>query len=284
MTSEEARGVPVFACCSAGIGRWFWVAWESEAEARALSDPLATGFEASADRCEAKVATRLGREIKRLPTKWASGYRRRGSTPARVPGTEGGVEAKPRSRFGRPGGPPKGGQAAPRLTFLYSATEREPPDALGQVTVTRHRIVKQTAGKIHVEYAPFDEDEWARLAGRAGEPPGAAAKPRTLAVDRTTLRTEGRFKSGRTYHGLTLYASEADGIRDVEEALTAKHAWCARLGVRFPCSVGSVKVAYRRLAAASHPDAGGDPAEFRATEQAYRAALAYFATGTDATD
>ena len=29
--SEEAREVPAFACCSVGIGRWFWVAWESEA-------------------------------------------------------------------------------------------------------------------------------------------------------------------------------------------------------------------------------------------------------------
>ena len=34
---------------------------------------------------------------------------------------------------------------------------------------------------------------------------------------------------------------------------------------------------------ASHPDAGGDPAEFRAVEQAYREALAYFAQVDDAT-
>ena len=32
--SEEASEVPAFACCSAGIGRWFWVAWESESDAR----------------------------------------------------------------------------------------------------------------------------------------------------------------------------------------------------------------------------------------------------------
>ena len=42
--SEEAREVPAFACCSVGIGRWFWVAWESEAEARALSPALASGL------------------------------------------------------------------------------------------------------------------------------------------------------------------------------------------------------------------------------------------------
>jgi curved DNA-binding protein CbpA len=53
--------------------------------------------------------------------------------------------------------------------------------------------------------------------------------------------------------------------------------------VRFPCSPDSIKAAYRRLAIASHPDAGGDPAEFRAIEQAYREALAYFTQADDAT-
>src|SRR4051812_31299331 len=105
--SEGAREVPVFACCSVGIGRWFWVGWESEAQARALAPPLASGYEASADRAEAKAAGRLGPRMKRLPAKWASGYKRRGGIAARVSGTErtagGGGETRPRARFGRPG-------------------------------------------------------------------------------------------------------------------------------------------------------------------------------------
>ena len=60
------------------------------------------------------------------------------------------------------------------------------------------------------------------------------------------------------------------------------YAWCAALGVRFPCSAESVKAAYRRLALACHPDSGGDPAEFRAVERAYREALAFFAQAGDA--
>ena len=60
-------------------------------------------------------------------------------------------------------------------------------------------------------------------------------------------RKEGRFRCGRAHPGLTFYASEEDGIRDVEAALTAKYAWCAGLGVRFPCSVDTIKAAYRRL-------------------------------------
>ena len=285
--SEEAREVPAFACCSVGIGRWFWVAWESESEARALSPALASGYEASAARAEAKAVERVGPRLKRLPAKWASGYKRRGGIAARVPSTEGeaggGGETRPRARFGRPGGPSRRDGGATRLAFLYSATEREPPDSLGHVAVARHRIVKQNARKIHVDCDPFDEDEWARRGERGGESPEDAPKTRTLAVDRVTLRTEGRFRCRHAHRDLIFYASEEDGIRDVEAALTAKYAWCATLGVRFPCSADSIKTAYRRLAMTSHPDAGGDPAEFRTVEQAYREALAYFAQADDDT-
>ena len=93
----------------------------------------------------------------------------------------------------------------------------------------------------------------------------------------------GRVHGRHAHRELTFYASEEDGIRDVEAALTGKYAWCATLGVRFPCSADSIKTAYRRLAIASHPDAGGDPAEFRRVEQAYREALAYFTQADNAT-
>jgi DnaJ domain len=285
--SEEASEVPVFACCSVGIGRWFWVAWESESEARALSPALASGYEASAARAEGKAVERVGPRLKRLPAKWASGYKRRGGGAARVPSTEGeaggGDATRPRARIGRLRGPSKRDGGATRLAFLYSATGREPPDALGHVAVARHRIVRRNARKIHVACDPFDEDEWARRGEGGGESSGDAPKTRTLAVDRVTLRTEGRFRCRHAQRDLIFYASEEDGIRDVEAALTAKYAWCATLGVRFPCSADSIKTAYRRLAMASHPDAGGDPAEFRTVEQAYREALAYFARADDAT-
>lgn len=160
--------------------------------------------------------------------------------------------------------------------------ERDPPDSLGHVSVTRHRIVKQNARKIHVECDPFDEDAWARRGEEDGDAAEDSPKVRTLAVDRLLLRSEGRFCCPGAHRGMTFYASEDDGIRDVEASLTARHPWCARLGIRFPCSVDSIKAAYRRLAMTSHPDIGGDAAEFRAVEQAYRAALAYFASGVDA--
>jgi hypothetical protein len=284
--NEEASEVPAFACCSVGIGRWFWVAWESESDARALSPALASGYEASAARAEAKAVEQLGPRLKRLAAKWASGYKRRGGIAARVPRTEGeagsGDAPRPRARISRLGGPSRWDGGATRLAFLYSATEREPPDTLGHVAVARHRIVRQNARKIHVDCDPFDEHEWARRIEQGGESSGDAPKARTLAVDRVALRTEGRFRCRHAHRELTFYASEEDGIRDVEAALTAKYAWCATLGVRFPCSANSINTAYRRLAIASHPDAGGDPAEFRRIEQAYRQALAYLGQTDDA--
>src|SRR6201990_2740721 len=105
--SEEASEVPAFACCSVGIGRWFWVAWESESAARALSPALASGYEASAARAEAKAVEPLGPPLQRLAAKWASGYKRRGGIAAGVPSTEGeaggGDALRPRARIGRPG-------------------------------------------------------------------------------------------------------------------------------------------------------------------------------------
>jgi DnaJ-domain-containing protein 1 len=297
--SQESGEVPAFACCSAGIGRWFWVAWESESDARALAPPLASGFEASAARAEAKAIERVGGEVKRLPGKWASGYRRGGSRPSSVPRAgqepEAGDSRSPKARISRLGARSTRGGGSTRLSFLYCVTERQPPDSLGHVSVARHRIVRRNPRKIHVDPEPFDEAEWARRAEAdadqdhdpdadgGGESSADAPRQRTLSVDRMLLRTEGRFACRHAQRELVFYASEEDGLRDVEAALTEKHGWCAVLGVRFPCTADTIKTAYRRLAMTSHPDAGGDAERFQAIEQAYREALAYFARSSDAT-
>jgi hypothetical protein len=286
--SEATDETPAFACCSAGIGRWFWVAWASESEARAFLPALASGYEPTAAAAERRARESAGPRTRRLPAKWASGYRRGGSVAARAgrpgkdaAGSGAGTEAEtgPRARKIRP----VGGFArqkrvgATRPAFLYSAFEGDPPDSPGQVVVVRHRIVKQNARKIHVDREPFREEDHDRRDDRADEPPADAPRTRTLAVDRETLRREGRFRPRHSPRDAFFYASEDDALRDVEAALTSRHAWCATLGVRFPCSADSIKAAYRRLARSAHPDAGGDPSVFRAVEQAYRDALAYFA-------
>ena len=271
---EKAAEDSVFACCSAGIGRWMWVAWESEADAKDLAPALKTGFAKNAAEAEKKAIETLGPAAKRLPTKWASAFRKGGSSSARnrqEPSDDGEptAPARPKSRLSRQIGSGRKGPAPARLAFLYSASESAQP---GEVVVARHRIVRQNPRKILVEFEPFREEEWAAREEAGSE----ASKVRTVNVDRTTLRAEGRFRTGRTHRELTFYATEDDGIRDIEADLTARNPWCADLGVRFPCSKESIKAAYRRLARLSHPDVGGDPAQFRIIEQAYRAGLAFF--------
>ncbi len=104
--SEATLEVPAFACCSVGIGRWFWVAWESESDARAFSPALATGYEKSAARAEEKAVEQVGPRLKHLPAKWASGYKRGGGGAARALSTggeaEGVIATRPKARFGRP--------------------------------------------------------------------------------------------------------------------------------------------------------------------------------------
>ncbi|QEH38542.1 DnaJ domain protein [Aquisphaera giovannonii] len=261
-----------YACCSIGIGRWYWAAWGSEEDARALARPFASGYEKNSDAAEKKAIEAAGAGAKRLPAKWASAYKRGG------PASDGeGAEKreKPRSRLSRPAGTAARPAAPDRPRFLYAASESDEAGSRGEVVIVKHRIVRQTAGKIYVDREPFREEEWR---GREGADPSAEApKPKTLAVDRETLRREGRFP----HRGAAFYSSEEAGIRDVHAALTSRHAWCAALGVKFPCSAASIKAAYRRLARETHPDAGGDPVQFQAVERAYREALAYFSSPDD---
>ena len=288
--SEETREVPAFACCSVGIGRWFWVAWESESDARALSPALASGFEKSAARGQGE-GRRAGRPPVEAPPRQVglrlqAGWRRWHGAPLdfgrrlfqgrqQQPGPRPGSAAPPTD--------PVASAERPISPSLHSATERDPPDALGHVAVARHRIVRQKLGEIFVECDPFDEDGWTQARGEAGgESP--VDSPKTRHAGHRSRGESGRgerFRRRHAHRELMFYASEQDGIRDVEAALTAKSAWCTTLGVRFPCSADSIKTAYRRLVMTSHPDAGGDPAEFRAVHRAYREALAYFAQADD---
>lgn len=252
-----------YACCSIGIGRWYWAVWANEDAARAGAGPVASGYEKTGEAAEKKAAGAAGPRSKRLATKWASRFKR-GGVALKEAGS------KPRSRLSRRADPPKMANAPTRPTFLYVASESEQAGSRGEVVIVRHRIVRQTARTIYIDREPFREEEWHHQENDGPTPGGP--KPRTLSVARETLRREGRF----THRGSNFYATEEAGIQDVHAALTARHGWCAALGVTFPCSAASIKSAYRRLARKSHPDGGGDPAEFRAVEEAYREAMAYF--------
>jgi hypothetical protein len=262
MTQEDGA----YACCSIGIGRWYWASWANETDAREGAKPLACGYEKSGEAAEKKAVEAAGPQAKRLPAKWASRSKRGGSARTEEAGN------KPRSRLSRRVATPARASVPARPTFLYLASESEDAGSRGEVVIVRHRIVRMTAKKIFVDREPYLEEE--QQAGEGTAPTSESSKTRTLAVDREELRREGRVP----HIGAHFYASEDDGIRDVHAALTARHSWCASLGVRFPCTAESIKAAYRRLARENHPDAGGNPAEFLAVERAYREAIAYFSS------
>ena len=249
-----------YSCCSVGIGRWCWIVWASESDAREAAKPLATGYEKSSDAAEKAALVSGGPGSKRLPSKWASAYKRGGAGHA-----EGGDRVKPKSRLTRR--PPANAQPAERPSFLYAPAESERAGSPGEVLLARHRIVRRTARKIYIDREPFREDEGRGEAGPADEVP----KTRLLSVDREVLRREGRV----VHRGSSFYASEAKGLEGAYADLTARHPWCAVLDVSFPCTTAAIKAAYRRLARERHPDAGGSPADFQALERAYREAVAY---------
>jgi hypothetical protein len=270
---EEEPEIPAFARCSVGIGRWFWVAWDTWGAARCGEPARACGYEATAHAAEKKAIESVGPRARPLPPKWASGYKRRGAVGTHPGGTEkGGRGAAKEARVDRTA---KGWCNPAKLEFLYCAYEGDQHDSPGCVVVVKHRIVKKTARTIYVDREPFREDQWERRCEEGREPSGYERETRTMIIDRDILKREGRYRHRRSHRAMFFYATEEDGIRDVAAALESLHAWCATLGVKFPCSVEVVKAAYRRLAKESHPDAGGDPTSFRVVEQAYRDALAY---------
>jgi hypothetical protein len=265
MTQEDGA----YACCSIGIGRWFWAVWANKEDARESSRPLACGYEKTGEAAERKALEAAGSQSERLPAKWASRYKRGGGARPED------AANKPKSRLSRRPATPATANVPARPTFLYLASESEEAGSRGEVVIVRHRIVRKTAKKIFIDREPFHEKE--QPGGEGAGPMSASPKPRTIAVDRETLRREGRVP----HRGAHFHATEDDAVRDVHAARTARHAWCATLGVRFPCTAESIKVVYRRLALEKHPDAGGSPAEFLALQRAYREALAYFSSTDD---
>lgn len=264
---EGDRDTPVYACCPAGGRKWLWVAWDSSSDASRGESAQAWGHEATAEAAAAKAIEWSGPRATPLPAKWASPYKRRLAVGARM--------ARPAKGTARPAQRASG---EPRPEFLYCAYESDPHKAPGHFVVVKHRVVKKTARKVHVDREPFPEDR-----GEGGVEASVPDRdPRTIVIDRATLKREGRYRHPRSHRAMFFYASREDGIRDVEAELESLPAWCDTLGVKLPCSVDDVKAAYRRLAKESHPDAGGDPAIFLALEQAYRDGLAFCGRVLDA--
>ncbi len=182
MTEGE---VAAYACCSVGIGRWYWVAWASESDARGLAPALASGYEKSADAAERKAIESVGPRSKRLPAKWATGYKRRGGLAARA--EEARTKDSPKGRLSRPAGFSRRASGPSRLTFLYFAFESDQIASRGEVVVVKHRIVRQS---------PEDLRRPPALRRGRGGPPGgrggAGGRPEGSNTGRRSRYAEAR--------------------------------------------------------------------------------------------
>jgi hypothetical protein len=68
----EGPEVPAFARCSVGIGRWFWVAWDTWSAARGGEPARACGYEATAHAAEKMAIESVGPRARPLPPRWAA--------------------------------------------------------------------------------------------------------------------------------------------------------------------------------------------------------------------
>jgi DnaJ domain len=165
------------------------------------------------------------------------------------------------SRLGkRPEARPVGSDRSRPREYLYT---REVSDQDGTFVIAAHMILKKTPKKVYVTQRSCGPDQLGTEDER-WEP-----DERAIALDRAKLERDGSVYSQRCRHSDFYISREAalgDSARD-------EHAAFRVLGLRAPCTIEDIKVAYRRKAFEVHPDRGGSPDDFRAVEHAYRQLL-----------
>ena len=135
-------------------------------------------------------------------------------------------------------------------------------------SITPHRIVKRTRTRIYVDCEPYREQS---------TPKGNWTDylQQTFVLDRATFESTGKARRrsdgwwrGDFYAHPDIYHAERRSFAD---------AWRPEcfvvLGVPADATPKDVKKAFKKLAKKFHPDAGGDPEEFKAVYAAYETAM-----------
>jgi hypothetical protein len=274
-----------WARCSAGSRGWYWyvkppvrssdekgIHWGDEL-------PTASGFEPTAELAEAKAREAAGEDCHQEPAKWAEEDLRRVAVEKRM-------ARKPKDTRHT---------ATVELIWhadLLSADYGTPGHEPSRYVYTPYRVVKKTARHVYVDRERYDiaEAAWATPVDPDRKLTWRDYDIKTFTLDRKKLESgEGTWSHSfsREYNGeffptrelaekaTRSWAEMAERVfggraRSPEEP---KEWWAKVLGLTVPYSTAAVKNAYRRLAKESHPDAGGDAAEFMRIENAYQAAL-----------
>ena len=129
-----------------------------------------------------------------------------------------------------------------------------------------HRIVRKTAKYIFVEHDPAaysPTNDWRDYSRK------------TFRLDRHQFEKHG--KAERRYE---TYYSNPEIFND-EQRISSLPKCFIDLGMSETGTINDVKRAYKRLAKKCHPDAGGDPEEFKTLHSAYEMALGFVNTKSD---
>jgi hypothetical protein len=172
------------------------------------------------------------------------------------------------------------GEDAQTLEFVYSPeVEWERTTMRPTYCARRHRIVKKTAVRVHVDHWPYPDD--------GSVPPIEPGKRRrTFILDRRRLEEYGQAdrKGGDSWTYYTTAQGAIDSfarlrfdprveLERLNEQLNSRYPCFTALGLDWRAGVEEIKTAYRKLSLKHHPDVGGDQNGFIRLRQVYEQAL-----------
>lgn len=225
---------PLWSRCSLGRNRWYWIVWRCFEDVCNDTDPIATGYAASANECEA-AALAVEPGAANVQAGWASSHHRKTCVQRRM--------RKPASDS----------KQTVQQEYLYTNHDKgDWWDGTGDWLYSQaHRIVKVTKQSVFVE-----KEYWRSQIG-----------VETYRLDRRELEENGETWSHQARERFFTKPIE-------ERRQQCRPQYLVDLDLPAGATKGQIKSQFRRLAMKHHPDRFGDAEEFKRVKRAYDKAMA----------
>ncbi len=228
---------PLWSRCSLGRNRWYWIVWRCFEDVCNDTDPIATGYAASANECEAAALT-VEPGAANVQAGWASSHHRKTCVQRRM--------RKPASDS----------KQAVQQEYLYTDHDAGWDAGPSEWYSRPHRIIKVTKHSVFIE-----KDRW--------RPEGTWMEydVECYRLDRRELEETGEVWSDQ--------ARERFFTKPIEERRQQyRPQYLVDLDLPAGATKGQIKSQFRRLAMKHHPDRFGDAEEFKRVKRAYDKAMA----------
>jgi hypothetical protein len=239
MDNQQTYDPPLFARCSIGNGKWFWVSCRGYAdwcEHKFIASGVATSSSEAEAAARASIVEALGEVVpQQCNARWAKEVYHRGVVKQRA--TKAGSE----------------GRDAAGVEYVYTDYDSEYDF---ETRSTPHRIVKKTAKRVYVEYR---ENSWTENGQTYHD-------VETLVLDRQELETKGQASNRRQWWHY-FYTTPCELRREAYG-----YGCLDFLGMKIERTKEAVNAAYRKLAKVRHPDHGGDAEGFKELQSAFEQA------------